>query len=316
MQILPLPPFKATTRNGLAVEVKKTDAVHLIGGHAFPLIGFFERPSNVSKACDPYAPHRWMADGKFDMPNGHEHPLDLVSFVHPWDQAGQLRPFDPLPVPSPQQDLTPPAAPSVSESTNQGTSTMTKIINGITVAALTAVQAAIIRQARAASPDARGYGADERKQIKREVYSVVKAKFGIPETQRVSAVVDTASDQYLVLHTGGKRNGPKRAFRLGADGRWDGTFVTKQELFPPPAPVEEPAKEDVVSASTGEFDPDAEVGQGANGFLGVAATTALPDGISLVSVSDRTVVVEINADDWAHDVVGNNGDRHIFTRND
>ena len=44
---------------------------------------------------------------------------------------------------------------------------MTKSINGFTVAALTATQAAIINNARANAPGANDPRADERKQIKR-----------------------------------------------------------------------------------------------------------------------------------------------------
>lgn len=116
---------------------------------------------------------------------------------------------------------------------------MSKTINSITVAALTAVQAAIIMQARAAAPGKKDAGADQRKQIKREVYGVAKDKFGIPSDVKVSAVVnDSQSPNYLVLHAAGRRN-PKRgmALRLGADGKWDGTYVTKDQLFPPPAPA-------------------------------------------------------------------------------
>lgn len=118
---------------------------------------------------------------------------------------------------------------------------MSKIINGFTLAALTAVQASIINQARAAAPDSKGQGADERKQIKREVYSVVKAKFGIAENIKVRAITRNPDHaEYLVLHVGGKRNRDAgKAFRLGADGKWDGTYVTSLDLFPPvqtPAP--------------------------------------------------------------------------------
>jgi hypothetical protein len=104
------------------------------------------------------------------------------------------------------------------------------------VAKLTAVQAAIINGARANS------SVDERKQIKREVFSVVKAKFGIPADYKLSANT-TGADQkgYLILHVAGKRNYNRgKAFRLGADGKFDGTLVTRDELFPPPV-VEAPA---------------------------------------------------------------------------
>jgi hypothetical protein len=84
-------------------------------------------------------------------------------------------------------------------------------------AKLTAVQAAIINGARNNSSD------DERKQIKREVFSVVKAKFGIPESTKLKANT-TGVDQpgYLVLHD---KDG--NAFQLGDNGQWNGVLVPK-----------------------------------------------------------------------------------------
>lgn len=108
---------------------------------------------------------------------------------------------------------------------------MSRLINNIAIAALTPVQAAIINNARSGSTD------DERKQIKREVFAVAKAKFGIPSDVKVmSPTTNPNSDQYLVLHAAGKRNLNRGcAFRLDADGKWDGSYVTKDQLFPPPA---------------------------------------------------------------------------------
>lgn len=123
---------------------------------------------------------------------------------------------------------------------------MSKTINGICVAALTAVQAAIINQARSAAPGLKDQGADERKQIKREVYAVVKAKFGLPEGVKLRAnTKGTDQKQYLILHTGnGNRRGgvaPGLAFVLGADNKWTGSYAKHDDLFPPPAPVVEAA---------------------------------------------------------------------------
>lgn len=124
---------------------------------------------------------------------------------------------------------------------------MTKTINGIRIATLTETQAAIINQARNHSSN------DERKQIKREVFSVVKAKYGIPENFQLSANTTGEGQRgHLILHVGGKRN-PQRglAFRLGDDGKFDGTLVTRDELFPPPAPVVEQAADQAQSNTGG-----------------------------------------------------------------
>jgi hypothetical protein len=92
-------------------------------------------------------------------------------------------------------------------------------------AKLTAVQAAIINGARNNSSD------DERKQIKREVFSVVKAKFGIPESAKLKANT-TGVDQpgYLVLHD---KDG--NAFQLGDNGQWNGVLVPKAPPVVAPA---------------------------------------------------------------------------------
>lgn len=236
--------------------------------------------------------------------------------ITPFPGAVQTTPAN-APVSNSQQDLTPPAAPSVPESINQGHITMAKTINSISVAALTETQAAIINNARSVNGEKKGQGADERKQIKREVFSVVKAKHGIPESQIVRAATKPGGDEYLVLHTGKKnRAGAGLAFRLGADGKWDGTYVTKDQLFPPPAPAPVEVEADVKYVTVEDDvhgDSQMEVGQSATGFPGAAAAPALPDGFSLVSVSDRTVVIELN-DDWNYEVVGNNDDRFVFTR--
>lgn len=109
---------------------------------------------------------------------------------------------------------------------------MTKVINSITVAALTAVQARTINDARAHSDAA------TRKQIKREVFSNVKAKYGIDQSIRTKANTTGETQKgYLVLH-----NKAGQAFRLGADGRWDGTMVNAADLFPPAAPAQAPAQ--------------------------------------------------------------------------
>jgi hypothetical protein len=319
--MLPFPPFKAITRWGHTVEIKKTDDLHTIAGVVFPLVGYFQDPAEVSinHCCASHDPVRWQANGKFDMPNNHAHPLDLVSIVAadetaemPWPGGFQV----PQPFPNPQQAVTQPAAPSVPESQpKEEIHTMAKTINSISVAALTPVQAAIINNARQANPDKKGQGADERKQIKREVFSVVKAKHGIPETQVVRASThDSQNPEYLVLHTGKKnRAGAGLAYRLGADGRWDGTYVTKDQLFPPPAVEVEDDVHYVTVEDDVHGDTQVEVAQSGTGFQGVAAAPALPDGIRLVSVSNRTVVIEVDSDAWNHDQVGADEDRHIFT---
>ena len=109
---------------------------------------------------------------------------------------------------------------------------MTKSINGFTVAALTATQAAIINNARANAPGANDPRADERKQIKREVFSIVKAKYGIPESTKLKAnTTGVDQPQYLVLH-----DEAGNAFQLDDSGRWNGVLLNKDALFPS-APV-------------------------------------------------------------------------------
>lgn len=109
---------------------------------------------------------------------------------------------------------------------------MTKTINGIRIASVTETQAAIINQARQHSSN------DERKQIKREVFSVLKAKFGIPENFKLKAnTTGEGQRQHLVLHVGGKGPDAGKAFRLGDDGKFDGTLLSTADLFPPPPPV-------------------------------------------------------------------------------
>lgn len=211
---------------------------------------------------------------------------------------------------------------------------MTKTINGITVATLTETQAAIVNQARSHS------SADERKQIKREVFAIVKAKFGINETTKVAAFTKNPTHpEYLVLHAAGKSN-PQRgkAFRLGADGRWDGHYVDRSELFPPPVQVEVPA-ELKAGFQSGDYDDDGEddgpnyaaaaqeVGQSVNGFQGVATlvggpafqgTTmvSLPDGVKIVGQDSDTVLITFDRDEWDMEILGNNENRILLTRND
>lgn len=100
------------------------------------------------------------------------------------------------------------------------------------VAKLTAVQAAIINSARANSSK------EERKQIKREIFAVAKAKFGIPENLRLKVNTKGVDQKaHLVLHVGGRGSDVGKAFQLGDDSKFNGTLVTKDELFPPPAPA-------------------------------------------------------------------------------
>lgn len=102
------------------------------------------------------------------------------------------------------------------------------------IAKLTAVQAAIIVNARSHSSK------DERQQIKREVFANAKARYGIPQSTRVSCNVTGEGDKgYLILTLGGKRNkgvSNKQAFQLGDDGKFTG-MVPWSALFPPPAPA-------------------------------------------------------------------------------
>lgn len=90
----------------------------------------------------------------------------------------------------------------------------------VPVAMLTEVQATIIRNARS------GGSADERKQVKREVFSVVKAKFGLPSAEKLKAVTDKASQSYLIVH-----DQAGMAFEIGPNGRWTGRKYSDAQLF-------------------------------------------------------------------------------------
>jgi hypothetical protein len=105
--------------------------------------------------------------------------------------------------------------------------TNTTLTPAFAVAMLTAVQAAIVNNARANSTDA------ERKQIKKEVFAVVKAKFGIPESTRIKANTKGVGQKgYLILHD---KQG--NAFGLGTDGKFNGQMYSRDQLFPAPVAV-------------------------------------------------------------------------------
>lgn len=308
---LPAPPFKAVTRDGHYVEIIGVGA-HQVGGIPFPLRG---RWMYGSTGVTHYEPVHWQANGKFDMPNDHPHPLDLVGICAGLNGAVEFPFPGAIAYPNTQQGVTHPAAPCVPESQpNEEYITMAKIINGISVAALTEVQARIINQARNASPDKKGPGAEERRQIKREVFAVVKAKFGIPENTRVKANTTGTQDKgYLVLHD---KQG--RAFQLGDNGQWNGQYALATDLFPPaPAPVVQPPAwpypggpndGGAVAVTGGEvaqtFQP--VVGRG-------AGVGQLPEGVKVVAQDDDNVLVQFN-DDWEANFVGPNDDRILITR--
>lgn len=127
---------------------------------------------------------------------------------------------------------------------------MSKLINGIRVAVLTATQAAIVNNARANAPGKGDTKAEERKQIKREVFGVVKSKYGIPPSTRTKANTTGAHQKgYLVLHD---KQG--NAFGIGDDGKWTGVLVKKDALFPPPVLVVVPGP--VASAPANSVGPN------------------------------------------------------------
>lgn len=112
-------------------------------------------------------------------------------------------------------------------------------------ATMTPTQALIIRNARANS------GADERKQIKREVFASAKARFGIPQDYKLSVATESHEADYLVLKD---RNGNK--FELAADGLWVNA-VRAAPVAPTPEakrwfPVD--MAEVIAAVTDGEFD--------------------------------------------------------------
>lgn len=153
------------------------------------------------------------------------------------------------------------------------------------IAKLSAIQASIINNARQHSSD------EERKQIKREVYAVVKAKFGIPQDAKLKAETDPGQHLYLVLF-----DKQDRAFVLGDNGQWTGDYMSKPNLMPMPQaqaadPVDQP------QANTGGTDS-------VDSFpVAGGAAAALPEGVKITAAGDRTVVIEFD-DNWDADTYG------------
>lgn len=221
-------PLPATfrTRHGRLVRVTTdTWPKHLLH-RAFPLRGVMaDDPHHTQPLC-------WQLNGRYalDAPDD----LDLVALV----TEISTTPFPLTPAdPTHQPECIPPRVKEIH---------MSKQINGFTVACLTAVQAAIINQARASAPEKKDEKADERKQIKREVFSVVKAKFGIPDAHKLKANT-TGEHQpgYLVLH-----NKMGLAYQLGEDGKWNGALLSRDQLFPPPVDT---SPEDRDAPASSEF---------------------------------------------------------------
>lgn len=141
------------------------------------------------------------------------------------------------------------------------------------VAKLTAVQAAIINNARGHSAN------DERKLIKKDVFGNAKHRCGIPASNKVVAETDPAQAKtYLMLKD--KRSG--RYFQLGDDGKFNGTMVTLDQIYPPaPAPAPALSSQGTVfggGQSSGWFrlDPSA-VASALNGLSVQGSAVALPD---------------------------------------
>lgn len=226
------------TRSGALVRIERIDSPRRIGGVHFPVLGAvvegasdvpgegFTRLERTRKAY-------WRADGGFTLPNARPDPRDLI--VPASADLTQQPGVFPLRVME-QDDMsmmgtTPSQGASYGNANSAAAGKRQPLFP---VAMLTVVQANIINQARSAAPGKKDAGAEERKQIKREVFSVVKSKFGIPADHPVRAsTVGADGEGYLILHTGKKnRAGEGLAYRLGADGKWDGSFLRHEQLFP------------------------------------------------------------------------------------
>lgn len=151
-------------------------------------------------------------------------------------------------------------------------------------AKLTAIQAAIINQARSHASDA------DRKAIKKEIFSVVKEKFGIDADIKVKAETDPAEPDYLLL----KDKSGQQFVLDPQDGQWNGTFFL-------PAPVQ-----DNPPASISRDDFTADQLRGAYG-------AGLPDGVRVVAQDDDNVLITYDQDggwECAYD----GGGRYLLTR--
>lgn len=153
------------------------------------------------------------------------------------------------------------------------------------IAKLAIVQAAIIANARSHSDK------NERQQIKREVFSVAKAKFGIPQDTKCKVETDASLRDYLIL-----KDKQGRAFQLGDDGKFNGTTVTMDQVFPPmpTAPVQE-------AASSTSF-PAVDGGTAGQGAQLTGITGVLPAGVTISASEGRIVIVT------PHDDINNSWD--------
>lgn len=94
-------------------------------------------------------------------------------------------------------------------------------------AKLTSTQANFLKLIRTSSDS-------DRKELKRELFSVVKAKFGIPDEHKLKVEIDDVdSPRYLVL----VRKSDDSAYVLGSDDRWAGALsdmpaITEFRWFP------------------------------------------------------------------------------------
>lgn len=104
----------------------------------------------------------------------------------------------------------------------------------MTFAKLTAVQAAIINNARSVADK------ETRQAIKRDVFAAVKAKFGISDSVLLSCQTEaTQKDDYLAVKVGKKnRDYAGYIFPLDVNDKWSGDFANVSALSTPAVPVD------------------------------------------------------------------------------
>jgi len=148
-------------------------------------------------------------------------------------------------------------------------------------AKLTQAQATFLKTIRAMSDD-------DRRSLKRDIFAVVKDKFGIPAEHKVKVEVDNPySPHYLTVI----RKVDGAAYQLNSDGRWDGAVCA-----PTPAvrffPVQSSSVADALADLVHDTDLDWDDGLNLDDIDGVVGTQ--PDlfgGHSYVVTSDARLYV-------------------------
>lgn len=97
------------------------------------------------------------------------------------------------------------------------------------LAVLSAVQAAIINNARSVADDA------QRKAIKAHVFADVKAKFGLPADVPLKAQTDANCADYLVIKVGSKHANGGSVFPLDDNDKFTGTLLDQALVNAPAA---------------------------------------------------------------------------------